>query len=85
MTGRVIEVMPPYFYPYMGYSRLLVCADIFAIFNCVQFPRRGRVHRTEATRRQGKTKWLTLPLERTNFRAVIKAIQLSSQAKNLLQ
>jgi WbqC-like protein family len=31
-------------------------------FDCVQFPRRGRVHRTEVPGPSGKIEWLTLPL-----------------------
>lgn len=85
MAGPVVAVMQPYFYPHMGYYRLMACADIFVIFDCVQFPRRGRVHRTEVPGRKGQTEWLTLPLKRADRRAVIKAIQLSSQAKAIMQ
>ena len=55
--------MQPYFLPYAGYFRLLARADEFVIFDCVQFPRRGRVHRCEVPGRDG-TEWLTLPLAR---------------------
>lgn len=85
MTGPVVAVMQPYFYPYMGYYRLMACADIFVIFDCVQFPRRGRVHRTEVPGPKGKNEWLTLPLKPADRCAAIKAIQLSSQAENILQ
>lgn len=53
--------MQPYFFPYAGYFRLLAAADEFVIFDCVQFPRRGRVHRTEVPGADG-SQWLTLPL-----------------------
>ena len=39
--------MQPYLFPYAGYFRLLSQVDEFVIYDCVQFPRRGRVHRTE--------------------------------------
>jgi hypothetical protein len=42
-----IAVMQPYFFPYAGYFRLLQAADHFVLLDCVQFPRRGRVHRTQ--------------------------------------
>lgn len=58
---RRVAVMQPYFFPYAGYFRLLAQADAFVIFDCVQFPRRGRVHRCEVPGRDG-TQWLTLPL-----------------------
>ncbi len=85
MTGPVVAVMQPYFYPYMGYYRLMACADIFVIFDCVQFPRRGRVHRTEIPGTKVQPEWLTLPLKRADRHTLIKTIQLSSQADKLLQ
>jgi hypothetical protein len=37
--------MQPYFVPYAGYFRLFAASDLFVIYDCVQFPRRGWVHR----------------------------------------
>ena len=59
--------MQPYFFPYLGHYRLLASADIFVHFDCVQFPRRGYVHRNQMPKyppagfHQQKY-WLTLPL-----------------------
>jgi hypothetical protein len=36
-----VAVMQPYFMPYAGYFRLFAAADVFVLFDCVQFPRRG--------------------------------------------
>jgi hypothetical protein len=62
-----IAVMQPYFFPYLGYYRLLASADIFVHFDCVQFPRRGYVHRNQMpkyppTGFEQQKYWLTLPL-----------------------
>jgi hypothetical protein len=57
-----VAVMQPYFYPYMGYFRLIAAVDVFVLFDCVQFPRRGRVHRCEVPDGRGGACWLTLPL-----------------------
>jgi len=54
--------MQPYLFPYAGYFRLFAQVDEFVIFDCVQFPRRGRVHRTEVPGPRGAPEWLTLPL-----------------------
>jgi hypothetical protein len=59
-----IAVMQPYFFPYAGYFRLLDRVDEFVVFDCVQFPRRGRVHRCEMPDPDDATRWLTLPLAR---------------------
>ena len=57
-----VAIMQPYFFPYAGYFRLLRVADLFVIYDCVQFPRRGRVHRTQVPAPGGGFEWLTLPL-----------------------
>lgn len=62
-----IAVMQPYFFPYLGYFRLLASADIFVHFDCVQFPRRGYVHRNQMpkhppTGAEQQKHWLTLPV-----------------------
>lgn len=59
-----MAVMQPYFYPYPGYFALLASVDTFVIYDCVQFARRGRVHRTELGRSAEGPDWLTLPLAR---------------------
>ena len=57
-----IAIMQPYFFPYAGYFRLFAAVDLFVILDCVQFPRRGWVHRNQLTDHQGQSQWLTLPL-----------------------
>lgn len=57
-----IAIMQPYFVPYSGYFRLFVNTDLFVIYDCVQFPRRGWVHRNRLPNVNGEPRWLTLPL-----------------------
>lgn len=57
-----IAIMQPYFLPYAGYFRLIAQTDIFVIYDCVQFPRRGWVHRNKLVDANGQEQWLTLPL-----------------------
>lgn len=57
-----IAIMQPYYYPYAGYFRLFVAADLFVILDDVQLNRRGRVHRCQV-----KEKWIhTLPIKKTS-------------------
>jgi hypothetical protein len=58
-----IAIMQPYFLPYAGYFRLLAQADLFVIYDCVQFPRRGWLHRNKLLDAKGEEQWLTLPLK----------------------
>lgn len=76
-----VAVMQPYFFPYGGYWRLLTEADQFVIFDCVQFPRRGRVHRSEIS----PGRWLTLPLQPAPRSALIREMQLSDDAPERMQ
>jgi hypothetical protein len=58
-----VAIMQPYFLPYLGYFRLFAASDLFVIYDCVQFPRRGWVHRNRLIDTSGVERWLTLPLE----------------------
>jgi hypothetical protein len=57
-----LAIMQPYFLPYAGYFRLISGSDTFVIYDCVQFPRRGWVHRNKLRDAGGAEQWLTLPL-----------------------
>ena len=62
--AKTVAVMQPYFFPYAGYFSLMRVVDHFVLFDCVQFPRRGWVHRNCAPGPAGQERWLTLPLAR---------------------
>jgi hypothetical protein len=57
-----IAIMQPYFIPYAGYFRLIAQVDLFVVYDCVQFPRRGWLHRNKLLDAKGEEQWLTLPL-----------------------
>jgi hypothetical protein len=78
---RTIAVMQPYFFPYAGYFRLLEQADEFVIFDCVQFRRRGRIHRTEVPGSNGNLQWLTLPIAYSSQETAIRDIQFAEDAR----
>jgi hypothetical protein len=73
--------MQPYFFPYAGYFRLFASVDEFVIFDCVQFPRRGRVHRTEVPGPSGKIEWLTLPLAVQPRHVLIDRLTFATDAR----
>ncbi|WP_227869309.1 WbqC family protein [Nitrosospira lacus] len=50
--------------PYAGYFRLFAAADLFVALDCVQFPRRGWVHRNRFTDANGEAQWLTISLKK---------------------
>ncbi len=75
-----VAVMQPYFLPYAGYFRLFAAADRVALFDCVQFPRRGWVHRNRLPDAAGKPAWLTLPLRRAPVDARIRDLRFADDA-----
>ncbi len=77
-----VAVMQPYFFPYAGYFRLLAAAETFVIFDDVQFPRRGRVHRCEVPGPGGALEWLTLPLARQARDVLIKDLAFAAEARD---
>lgn len=78
-----VAVMQPYFYPYMGYFRLIAAVDVFVLFDCVQFPRRGRVHRSQVPDGRGGTCWLPLPLAPSARDRTIEAMCFPPDAERL--
>jgi hypothetical protein len=73
--------MQPYFFPYAGYYRLFAAVDLFIVFDCVQFSRRGRVHRSKVPGPTGEQEWLTLPLMRKPRDVLIHDLSFASDAR----
>lgn len=74
--------MQPYFYPYLGYFRLFSEVDLFVIYDCVQFPRDGWVHRNKLTDRSGDLAWLKLPLNKLPLKTVIGDLTFSPDSRS---
>jgi hypothetical protein len=72
--------MQPYFIPYAGYFRLFAAADVVVMFDCVQFPRRGWVHRNVLPTASGEPAWLTLPLAKAPQDVLIRDLSFADDA-----
>src|SRR5262244_1544533 len=84
MTERkpfTVAIMQPYFVPYAGYFRLYAASDLFVVYDCVQFPRRGWVHRNRLVDRTGALRWLTLPLAKAPRDILIRDLRFTSDAE----
>src|SRR5262245_31097005 len=79
-----VAIMQPYFFPYAGYFRLFAASDLFVIYDCVQFTRRGWVHRNMLTDVSGEARWLTLPLEKAPQDVLIRDLRFPPNAAELL-
>jgi WbqC-like protein family len=80
-----VAIMQPYFVPYAGYFRLFACADAVVMFDCVQFPRRGWVHRNRFPTASGELDWLTLPLAKATRDALISELAFAPGAQQRLR
>jgi WbqC-like protein family len=79
-----VAIMQPYFFPYAGYFRLFAASDLFVIYDCVQFPRRGWVHRNLLIDSSGVERWLTLPLEKAPQSVLIRDLRFPPDAAQIL-
>ena len=77
--------MQPYFIPYAGYFRLFTAADVVVMFDCVQFPRRGWVHRNRLRTAAGADDWLTLPVAKAPQDVLIRDLHFAPQARERLR
>ena len=80
-----VAIMQPYFIPYAGYFRLFAASDLFVIYDCVQFPRRGWVHRNRLLDAAGRECWLTLPLAKAPRDVRIRDLRFSADADRILE
>jgi hypothetical protein len=79
-----VSIMQPYFFPYAGYFRLFAASDLFVVYDCVQFPRRGWVHRNVLIDASGSERWLTLPIERAPRDVLICDLRFPPDAAQIL-
>jgi WbqC-like protein family len=79
-----VAVMQPYFIPYAGYFRLFATAEVVVMFDCVQFPRRGWVHRNRLPLVSGETDWLTLPIAKAPQDTRISDLRFAADARSRL-
>jgi hypothetical protein len=84
MAPFTVAIMQPYFLPYAGYFRLFSASDLFVIYDCVQFPRRGWVHRNRLVDRSGAERWLTLPLAKAPQDVLIRDLRFVPEAAEVL-
>lgn len=83
-AGPVVAIMQPYFIPYAGYFRLLAAADTFVIYDSVQFPREGYVHRNRLPDANGDLRWIRMPLAKAGLHTPIDQLAFLPDARERL-
>lgn len=75
-----IAIMQPYFIPYAGYFRLFQSVDLFVVYDCIQFARRGYVHRNQLPNFTDELSWITLPLAKAPQNIKISELTFAQDA-----
>ena len=60
-----VAITQPYFFPYLGYFKLIESVDKFVFFDDVQYIRRGWVNRNKI--RVKNPLWITVPVKKKQF------------------
>ena len=76
-SPRIVALMQPYLFPYLGYFALVDYADVFVLFDNVQYHRRGWMHRNRVLHpAKGWVHW-GVPVVKAPRSAPISAIELA--------
>ena len=70
-----VAIMQPYFFPYVGYWRLINYVDLFVILDDVNYIQRGWIARNKIKCKNGE-QWLKLPLEKASQNKKINEIDI---------
>ncbi len=69
-----LAIMQPYFLPYLGYWQLINAADVFILFDDVQFIRHGWINRNRVLKPNEGWQYLLVPLQKHPRTALIKEV-----------
>ena len=71
-----LAIMQPYFFPYIGYLRLISSVDQFVVYDNIQYTKKGWINRNRILL-NGKDKMITVPLKKDSDYLNIKERLLS--------
>jgi hypothetical protein len=73
--AKVLAVMQPYFFPYIGYYQLLTAVDHFVTLDDVTYIKQGWINRNRLLQ-QGQPSWFTLPVSGASSHRAIADVQV---------
>lgn len=77
-SERQVAVIQPYFFPYFGYWQLMAAADVFVVYDDVQYVRQSWMNRNRIVI-DGRVSWVTVPVARMSHRTLINQLELAPQ------
>lgn len=72
-----LGLMQPYFFPYLGYFDLIYQADIWVVFDVVQYIRRGWMNRNRVLHPEHGWQYITIPVKKCHLDTPIHEIEIS--------
>lgn len=79
-----VAIMQPYLFPYLGYYQLLHYADIFVLYDDVNYIKRGFINRNTLLA-NGKPQRFTLPVVSGSQNRLIKDVKFTNETGKLLK
>ncbi|HNY56500.1 MAG TPA: WbqC family protein, partial [Chitinophagales bacterium] len=76
-----VAIMQPYFFPYIGYFQLINTADVFVVYDDVNYINKGWINRNNILV-NGKAALITLALKNASQNKLINETELSDDVKN---
>lgn len=77
-------IMQPYFFPYIGYWQLIRAADVFVIYDDVNYIKQGWINRNRILI-NGREHFLTLPLSKSGSFKQILEIEIAGGKEKLVK
>ena len=74
-----IAIMQPYFFPYIGYWKLIHAVDRFVTFDDAQYIRHGWVNRNRILKPGGGWQYIVVPLTKHSLTESIKNVASASR------
>lgn len=72
-----LGIMQPYFLPYIGYYSLIAATDEWVVFDTPQYIRKGWVNRNRVLKKNGGTKYISVPTVKAAQQTPINEILIS--------
>ena len=79
-----VAIMQPYFFPYLGYFQLIASADVFVIYDDVNYINRGWINRN-CILANGHPQRISLALRNSSQNLLINQIEVLDTGEKLLQ
>jgi hypothetical protein len=78
-----VAIMQPYFFPYIGYFQLMSYAELWVVFDQIQFVNKGWINRNRILHKHHEKEWqyITLPISQRHRQSKICDLNIANHQK----